>query len=382
MAQSISLLLLLLCPVVSFKSEAVHSVVIATRATPQQEDASSAFVFTESENASQQCPPAFLDPELPRDSSVTDMRLSPAPLQTLPPWSEASYRFSSYANWLDKGLLVGRYPGVEPSRCSNASRAEDHLTELIAKANVVTWVCFQAEVPSQVSALPSLSTALVEPVVHSGASDAAVYSSKQVAVMTGAEAADAAAAGEEAPVEPPAPWTLPSAEEWKPGEPNAFYEGGRSGDFGAYAPTAARIAAALGKPAPRFLHFPIMDLTAPSLPALRGMARAVWRELARQRQDPNGGAVYLHCWGGKGRSGTVGAAVLAMLYAGASEAEVLARLRAAFSTRGLPGETPETDSQLLTLSRFVRELRNEEAGAGKHVAGNGDVRAATDARPQ
>jgi alanine transaminase len=105
-----------------------------------------------------------------------------------------------------------------------------------------------------------------------------------------------------------------------------------------------------------------MDLTAPTLPHLRAIVRVLWKEVERYRQDPGSGAVYLHCWGGKGRSGTVGAALLAMLYSDASEAEILARLRSAFLTRGLPGETPETESQLEVLSQFIKELRDEDTG--------------------
>ena len=341
-------------PVVSFKtnSEGLHAVGLGTRARPQPDDASSRInaLHGDDENVN-------YDSGLPKDRNYCSDEFSLESSQSLPPWCEANYRFSSYANWIDRGLLVGRYPGVEPSRCSNASRAKAHLTELIAEANVVTWVCFQAEIPSQESALPAEHRSTRE------------SSTMQVATLVDVEANATSVAGEtstESALDPlidsPAPWTKPSAEEWKPGEPNAFLEGGRSGDFGAYAPTVTRIAAALGKPAPRFLHFPIMDLTAPTLPHLRAIVRVLWKEVERYRQDPGSGAVYLHCWGGKGRSGTVGAALLAMLYSDASEAEILARLRSAFLTRGLPGETPETESQLEVLSQFIKELRDEDTG--------------------
>jgi len=337
--------------VVSFKSnsESLLTVGVATRATPQQDDTSSRIKALSGDDRND-----YFIHLLPEESVSPRDELSLASSQSLPLWSEANYRFSSYANWLDRGLLVGRYPGVEPSRCSNASRAGTHLTELIAKANVVTWVCFQAEIPSQESSLPVELRSTRE------------SSTIQVATLVDAEVGATSVTSEqniEPTLDSPAPWTKPSAEEYKPGEPNAFLEGGRCGDFGAYAPTVTRIAAALGKPTPRFLHFPIMDLTAPTLPHLRVMVRALWREMERYRQDPSSGAVYLHCWGGKGRSGTVGAALLAMLYSDASEAEVLARLRLAFLTRGLPGETPETESQLEVLSQFIRELRDEGTSA-------------------
>merc|ERR1711998_567210 len=51
---------------------------------------------------------------------------------------------------------------------------------------------------------------------------------------------------------------------------------------------------------PSFLHFPITDLTAPSLPYLETIVDAVRDRIER------GDVVYIHCWGGRGRSGTVG----------------------------------------------------------------------------
>jgi hypothetical protein len=83
---------------------------------------------------------------------------------SLPDWEpefqSSSYAFSSYANWLIKGvLMIGRYPGVEPSLCTNLECAEDHLYKLVEElpfgAGVVTWVSFQQEVPPQRLAMPT-----------------------------------------------------------------------------------------------------------------------------------------------------------------------------------------------------------------------------------
>ncbi len=49
-----------------------------------------------------------------------------------------------------------------------------------------------------------------------------------------------------------------------------------------------------------------------------------------------GECVYLHCWGGRGRAGTVGACALADLY-GLSADDALARVQRAFDTRGDDG---------------------------------------------
>ena len=79
------------------------------------------------------------------------------------------------------------------------------------------------------------------------------------------------------------------------------------------------------------------------------------RTATREREKP--GVVYLHCWGGKGRSGTVAAAVLSYLHPDASADDVLERLDTAFRTRGVPGETPETDEQRDVLRGFIDKVK-------------------------
>jgi len=239
----------------------------------------------------------------------------------LPVFSEDEYKFAAFANWLVRGsLMIGRYPGVEPSRCSTAACAEEHIESLI-NAGIGTWVGFQAEVPSQELAIATPHTALA-PNKHGMSkllvSEASLETLAVPCNMQDAEnthrtsVTHATIAGQEDGR--PKEWIAVSAEEWQTSsgsvEPNAFFEGGRCGDFGAYGPTAARIAAKNRRPAPRFLHFPIMDLQAPTLAGLQEMASTVHAAVKRH-EATDGGAVYLHCWGGKGRSGTVGAALLA-----------------------------------------------------------------------
>jgi len=52
-----------------------------------------------------------------------------------------------------------------------------------------------------------------------------------------------------------------------------------------------------------------------------------------------GECVYVHCWGGRGRAGTVGACALAALYGLPADA-ALARVQAAFDTRRDDGAAP------------------------------------------
>ena len=63
--------------------------------------------------------------------------------------------------------------------------------------------------------------------------------------------------------------------------------------------------------------------------------------------------LYVHCWGGRGRAGTVGAALLALLY-GMSADEALERVQRAFDTRGDDNRrSPETEEQRAYVRRFI-----------------------------
>lgn len=70
-----------------------------------------------------------------------------------------------------------------------------------------------------------------------------------------------------------------------------------------------------------------------------------------------GQVVYLHCWGGRGRAGTVGAAFLASLY-GLSAEQALERVQKAFDTRNDGGrKSPETNEQIEFVTDFVKRLQ-------------------------
>ena len=67
----------------------------------------------------------------------------------------------------------------------------------------------------------------------------------------------------------------------------------------------------------------------------------------------NGHVVYLNCWGGHGRAGTIGAMVLGLWYRVPFE-EVIAFLQNAHQTRPEGGQhpTPQTEDQIYQVSRF------------------------------
>lgn len=67
----------------------------------------------------------------------------------------------------------------------------------------------------------------------------------------------------------------------------------------------------------------------------------------------NGDVVYLHCWGGHGRAGTIGAMVLGLWYRIPFQ-EVIEFLQKAHQTRSEGGHypTPQTEEQIYQVSRF------------------------------
>jgi protein-tyrosine phosphatase len=68
-----------------------------------------------------------------------------------------------------------------------------------------------------------------------------------------------------------------------------------------------------------------------------------------------GRVLYIHCWGGRGRAGTIGAALLARVY-GASSDEALNRVQAAFDTRlDNKSRSPETDLQVQLVRAYCHK---------------------------
>ena len=120
----------------------------------------------------------------------------------------------------------------------------------------------------------------------------------------------------------------------------------------------------------RFVHFGIPDREpAASLEALDGLVR----DLAARVHS--GEALYIHCYGGQGRTGLVAACLLGALYASVEAAEALARVQAYFLLRGAlrPGKSPrspETDAQEAQVRAWFAEWRPrriEVAASGVEV---------------
>lgn len=137
---------------------------------------------------------------------------------------------------------------------------------------------------------------------------------------------------------------------------------GRS--FGNYAPLLERLARERGIAASH-LRLPIEDGGVPSAERLERILEAIEGALARGR------SVYLHCWGGRGRTGLVAACYLIAhgRATGDDFARVLAGLR---GPKAVPGESPQTGEQ----RAFVRDWTR--AGASRPSRAPGSRRSGLD----
>jgi len=94
--------------------------------------------------------------------------------------------------------------------------------------------------------------------------------------------------------------------------------------------------------------FPVPDL---STPLSREQTRAILDTIDRELED--GGTVYLHCWGGVGRTGTIVGCWL--VRHGMEPGEALKRVAELWSTR--PGSEWTSSPQTPDQFRYVREWR-------------------------
>ena len=88
------------------------------------------------------------------------------------------------------------------------------------------------------------------------------------------------------------------------------------------------------------IHFAIPDRNpAPDLEALDKLVVDLQRRVLEES------VLYIHCWGGRGRTGLVAACLLGALYPSVDAEEALERVQAYFSLREPGGLSPETDAQ-------------------------------------
>ena len=226
--------------------------------------------------------------------------------------------FSDYAHWLIPGhLMAGRYPYVEPSRVSSRSVGEAQLDEIM-RAGITRFVCLQAELPPQADMpvggkdgfLPYRPTATLIAAALSG------------------------------------PPSLEVMEGLRNPHLDTFLPPRRKKDRHAADPVHVAAAAERSRVEVSFGHCPIPDLGVPE----SGIAAALVDDVIARLSA--GERIYLHCWGGRGRAGTIGACVLGKLYSVSAE-EALARVDAALRTREPDGRSPEKEEQREFVRAFL-----------------------------
>jgi len=115
--------------------------------------------------------------------------------------------------------------------------------------------------------------------------------------------------------------------------------------FAPYAPVVERLAAELGVRT-RCLRFPIPDVNVPTPARMGEIQDAIDASVAE------GAPVYVHCWGGRGRTGTVVGIYLIRrgLATPADFVDVIQRLRCNDPGRG---PSPETRKQIAFVQRYT-----------------------------
>lgn len=226
----------------------------------------------------------------------------------------STFRWSKTANWLVPGrIMLGRYPGSEPKQPVDAATQRLRIIDLRLHGNVSTFVSLQKEVPPQ--------------------------DSGKTWGFVGHAATDNVDADH---------YHLPYRRGFVP-----YYR-----DIVKSVPAA--------QPG-QVKHFNIVDRQpAASITALdKLIENLAYRAL-------HGEVLYIHCWGGQGRTGLVAACLLGWLYPELDSEQALARVQAYFNLRGKPGPSPETDEQ----TEQVREwftlhkswLRNSDLPNKMHIA--------------
>jgi len=143
------------------------------------------------------------------------------------------------------------------------------------------------------------------------------------------------------------------------------------GELKPYRDIARQTAQQLGieRDALEFHRHPIRDVSVPRQP---GEMRAVLRTLRSARH--RGVVAYLHCWGGKGRTGTVAGCLLREIFSlSGGRGLVLLRERWQACAKSSHSESPETAEQCRYVSDWPVESRGEKIEAAIAGAAVGDA---------
>lgn len=215
-----------------------------------------------------------------------------------------------FCNWLvPEMIMIGQYPGTTPEKNGASSKeCQLHIQNMVQDACISMFCCLQTEVPAQDN--------------DTGWTNGDVY--LQPASVRR---------------EFPRPFTR-------------------------YGPLAQSYA----ESPLTFLHNPIEDLSVPTCnDALLSLLSRLLEHLESDEQR----TIYLHCWGGRGRAGLVGACVASLLFPELSAAAALEWVQRAYDARAgarsMPSglrRSPQTEQQRRFVGEFVALVHSETKGKG------------------
>ena len=214
-----------------------------------------------------------------------------------------------FCNWLiPQTIMIGQYPGVTPESYGPTLKESNlHIQNMITDANISLFCCLQTEVPAQ--------------------DDNNAWNNN----------------GGEIYLEPE---YLRREEFPRP--------------FTRYAPIAESFASE-NQQQLTFIHNPIEDLDVPT--CNDGLLSLLSQLLHHLEVD---GIIYLHCWGGRGRAGLVGACLASLIFPELSSKEILDWVQRGYDTRmgaecmsnGLK-RSPQTQQQRQFVTEFVDNVHSE-----------------------
>ena len=213
-----------------------------------------------------------------------------------------------FCNWLiPQTIMIGQYPGMTPeTNGPSSNECQLHIQNTVQDAGISLFCCLQTEVPSQ---------------------------------------------------EDEVGWN-------KDGKDEVYLEPYHRRDFprpftryGPLAQSFAKDTSSLS-----FLHKPIEDLSVPTCNrSMLALLSTLLQHLEHENQ-----AIYLHCWGGRGRAGLIGSCLASLLFPELSSRDILDWVQRGYDTRmgaanmqGGLKRSPQTEQQRLFVREFVDIVHSE-----------------------
>jgi len=214
--------------------------------------------------------------------------------------------------------MVGQYPSLTPETDGPSQKeVQDHIRSIVADAGVRTFCCLQSEVPAQ--------------------DDDDAWHRVDGAVL----------------LEGSARSTWPGAFTWYAPLVRAAFE--EAGVFNNDSDCADAT----------YLHTPIEDLTVPD--SSDNFYSLLYRllKIMEANAGRSDGAIYVHCWGGRGRAGLVGSCILSLLFPEMDGKMILDLVQAGYDSRDGSERMPDALSkspQTFEQRDFVLSFASKDRG--------------------